>query len=188
MEKQNWNGIFLSIGLAITVFLSALQSAGAAEDSSLSADEIRSMQSRKFFKGTVEIVNKIQTSSVDSAKRQCAFQEVVNREPKSTLGTCYLSTDPYNPTPASLSASIPFIGGLISSALQGIATQVTNSQLKTINYYLDASRIDNNITIVRLRIYDLKNTQIFEREVYEKEFIHLSELLATQPNTITVDD
>lgn len=156
--------------LLSVIFISQACVASAAEMTPL---ELKAMQTRKFAKPAVDVLEAIKVSGEDN-DGQCHTElaELLDKGVMKTVEVFCMFTkmpanDPY--------AKVPIIGTL--RALKDLTTQET--ELGMVKYQVSVSK--NKETIVRMRIMGRDNvTPINKPEIYSQEFKRIGDALFIQ--------
>lgn len=149
--------------------------------------QLRALQTRKFTKPIGEVGEAIKTDGEDRGRACTIYSGPQPLNAKVVLpklaGQCTLKAKPAKTGGATAASFIPFIGGLVAAGMQSAAMDEMYAQVSSIKYDMTGTKPDE--TVVRMRIYNLKQEQITDPEIYSKEFKGIADAMFIQAIELT---
>lgn len=172
---------------AIVLTSSAYVMAADDEMNGVTPLQLRSLQTRKFTKPIGEVGEAIKTDGEDRGRACTIFPGPQPLNAKVALpklaGQCTLKAKPAKTGGATAASFIPFVGGLVALGMQSAAMDEMYAQVSNIKYDMTGTKPDE--TVVRMRIYNLKQEQITDPEIYSKEFKGIADAMFIQAIELT---
>lgn len=152
----------------------------------ISPAQLEAMQTRTFDLGITDVATSIKTLAKERTER-CLFTTADAKKTHQLEGVCRLKTQSVT-TGEALTAGaasfLPFIGGLVGLSVQNTFYKNMLAQVTEIEFNIVAA--NRHETLVRIRLYDMKGTQLDNPVLYAEEFQLLGDALSASPRTATL--
>jgi hypothetical protein len=148
-----------------------------------SPEQLATMQTRTFDLGLADIATSIK-GLVKERSERCLFTTDDVKKAHQLEGVCRFKTQSVT-TGEALTAGaasfLPFIGGLVGLSVQNTFYKNMLAQVTEIEFSIAA--VNRHETSVRIRLYDMKGTQLDNPELYAEEFKLIGDALSVSPRT-----
>lgn len=151
----------------------------------LSPEQLEAIQTRTFDLGIAYIAASIKAQAQERSER-CLFTTADVKKAHQLEGVCRFKTQGVS-TGEALTAGaasfLPFIGGLVGLGVQNRFYKDMLAQVTEIVFNIVA--VNRHETSVRIRLYDMKGTQLDNPELYAEEFHLIGDALSAPPRAAT---
>ena len=152
----------------------------------LSPGELEAIQTRTFDLGIADLATSIKALAKERSER-CLFTTTDVKKAHQLEGVCRFKTQDVT-TGEALTAGaasfLPFIGGLVGLSVQNAFYKNMLAQVTEIEFNIVA--VNRHETSIRIRLYDMKGTQLDNPVLYAEEFQLIGDALSVSPRSATL--
>lgn len=152
----------------------------------LSPQQLEAIQTRTFDLGIADLATSIKALARERSER-CLFTTSDVKKAHQLEGVCRFKTQGVT-TGEALTAGaasfLPFIGGLLGLGVQNTFYKNMLAQVTEIEF--DIVAVNRHETSVRIRLYDMKGSQLDNPVLYAEEFELIGNALSVSPRTATL--
>ena len=147
----------------------------------LSPEELEAIQTRTFDLGIADLATSIKALAKERSER-CLFTTSDVKKAHQLEGVCRFKTQDVT-TGEALTAGaasfLPFIGGLVGLSVQNAFYKNMLAQVTEVEFNIVS--VNRHETSVRIRLYDMKGTQLDNPVLYAEEFELIGDALSVSP-------
>ena len=147
----------------------------------LSPEELEAIQTRTFDLGIADLATSIKALAKERSER-CLFTTADVKKAHQLDGVCRFKTQDVT-TGEALTAGaasfLPFIGGLVGLSVQNAFYKNMLAQVTEVEFNIVS--VNRHETSVRIRLYDMKGTQLDNPVLYAEEFELIGDALSVSP-------
>ena len=155
----------------------------AVQHIDFSPEQLEAIQTRTFQLGIADLAATIQALVKERSER-CLFTTLEVKKAHHLEGVCRFKTQGVT-TGEALTAGaasfLPFIGGLLGLGVQNTFYKNMLAQVTEISFNI--VEVNRHETSVRIRLYDMKGTQLDNPVLYAEEFQLISDAVSVSPRT-----
>ena len=152
----------------------------------LSPEELEAIQTRTFDLGIADLATSIKALAKERSER-CLFTTSDVKKAHQLEGVCRFKTQDVT-TGEALTAGaasfLPFIGGLVGLSVQNAFYKNMLAQVTEVEFNIVS--VNRHETSVRIRLYDMKGTQLDNPVLYAEEFQLIGDALSVSPRSATL--
>lgn len=155
----------------------------AVPHADISPEQLEAIQTRTFDLGIADVATSIKSHANERSER-CLFTTADVKKAHQLEGVCRFNTKAVS-TGEALTAGatsfLPFIGGIVGLSVQNKFYKDMLAQVTEISFNIVA--VNRHETSVRIRLYDMKGTQLENSELYAEEFQLIGNALSASPRS-----
>jgi hypothetical protein len=151
----------------------------------LSTQQLEAIQTRTFDLAIADLATTIKALAKERSER-CLFTTSDVKKAHQLEGVCRFKTQGVTTSEALTAGAasfLPFIGGLLGLGVQNTFYKNMLAQVTEIEFNIVA--VNRHETSVRIRLYDMKGTQLDNPSLYAEEFQLMADALSVSPSAAT---